>query len=138
MRLAEQLEEFADLARQRLSGAEREFEPEARCPACGAELPYAGASCRACEAAEPADTAPATWTLFRLWRFARPYRRWLALGFVLTLASTAATLVPPYLTMPLMDDVLIPFQNGQPIDVDLVGMYLGGLLRSRLPGRRFD
>jgi ATP-binding cassette subfamily B protein len=25
-------------------------------------------------------------------------------GFLLTLASTAATLVPPYLTMPLMDD----------------------------------
>ena len=26
------------------------------------------------------------------------------------------TLVPPYLTMPLMDKVLIPFQNGKPID----------------------
>jgi ATP-binding cassette subfamily B protein len=24
--------------------------------------------------------------------------------------------VPPYLTMPLMDNVLIPFQNGKPID----------------------
>jgi ATP-binding cassette subfamily B protein len=30
------------------------------------------------------------------------------------LGSTGATLVPPYLTMPLMDDILIPFQNGQP------------------------
>jgi ATP-binding cassette subfamily B protein len=37
-------------------------------------------------------------------------------GFLLTLASTAATLVPPYLTMPLMDNVLIPYQNGVPID----------------------
>ena len=27
-----------------------------------------------------------------------------------------ATLVPPHLTMPLMDEVLIPFQNGQKID----------------------
>jgi hypothetical protein len=26
------------------------------------------------------------------------------------------TLVPPYLTMPLMDKVLIPYQNGKPID----------------------
>ncbi|MGL4462189.1 MAG: ABC transporter ATP-binding protein, partial [Planctomycetia bacterium] len=33
------------------------------------------------------------------------------LGFMLTLAATAAGLVPPYLTMPLLDDVLIPYQN---------------------------
>ena len=46
---------------------------------------------------------------------------------MLTLASTAATLVPPYLTMPLMDNVLIPFQNGKPIDWPLVSRYLGGL-----------
>ncbi len=132
MRRQEQAAEFADLARQRLAGVEREPEAEPRCATCGSALPYAGATCRECEATEVADTAPATWTLFRLWRFARPYRVWLAIGFVLTLASTAATLVPPYLTMPLMDDVLIPFQNGQPIDVRLVGMYLGGLLAAAL------
>ncbi|MFN5810947.1 MAG: ABC transporter, partial [Burkholderiales bacterium] len=54
------------------------------------------------------------------------------MGFCLTLASTAATLVPPYLTMPLMDDVLIPFQNGQHIDTSLVTLYLGGLLGAAL------
>ena len=62
-----------------------------------------------------------------LWRFARPYRWQLFLGFALTLA-TPPTLVPPHLTMPLMDNVLIPFQNGKPIDWPLVSMYLGGLL----------
>jgi ATP-binding cassette subfamily B protein len=72
------------------------------------------------------------WGLFRLWRFAKPYKGQLFLGFVLTLASTAATLVPPYLTMPLMDDVLIPFQNGQQIDIDLVTLYLAGLLGASL------
>ena len=72
------------------------------------------------------------WGLFRLWRFAKPYKWQLFLGFVLTLASTAATLVPPYLTMPLMDDVLIPFQNGQQIDIDLVTLYLAGLLGASL------
>ena len=72
------------------------------------------------------------WGLFRLWRFAKPYKGQLFLGFILTLASTAATLVPPYLTMPLMDDVLIPFQNGQQIDIDLVTMYLAGLLGASL------
>jgi ATP-binding cassette subfamily B protein len=56
----------------------------------------------------------------------------LAAGFVLTLLGTAANLVPPYLTMPLMDNVLIPFQNGQKIDPDLVALYMGGLLGSAL------
>jgi len=73
---------------------------------------------------------PATWALLRLWRFARPYRNALAVGFLLTLASTAAALVAPYLTMPLMDDILIPFQNGVPIDYGLVRIYLGALLGS--------
>jgi ATP-binding cassette subfamily B protein len=56
----------------------------------------------------------------------------LHMGFVLTLMSTAATLVPPYLTMPLMDDVLIPYQNGKPIDPVTVSWYLLGLLGSAL------
>jgi ATP-binding cassette subfamily B protein len=73
-------------------------------------------------------TPPSTWTLLRLWRFARPYSGQLLAGFLLTLAATAATLVPPYLTMPLMDDVLIPYQNGQPIDTTKVAWLLGGLL----------
>ena len=75
---------------------------------------------------------PSTWALLRLWRFAVPYRRQLLIGFTLTLLSTAASLVPPYLTMPLMDKVLIPFQNGIPIDYELVRLYLGGLLVSSL------
>ncbi len=75
---------------------------------------------------------PSTWVLLRLWRFARPYQGQLALGFLLTLASTAATLVPPYLTMPLMDEVLIPFQNGQRIDPGHVAWLLGGLLLAAL------
>ena len=73
-----------------------------------------------------------TWVLLRLWRFAHPYRFQLLLGFVLTLAATAATLVPPYLTIPLMDDILIPFQNGQKIEPRLVYLYLGGLLLAAL------
>jgi ATP-binding cassette subfamily B protein len=96
------------------------------CPKCKAPLPPGEDECPACD--RESVTPPSTWTLFRLWRFARPYRWQLLTGFILTLASTAAQLVPPYLTMPLMDNVLIPFQNGQPIDWPLVLMYLGGLL----------
>ncbi|CAN5712880.1 ABC transporter ATP-binding protein [soil metagenome] len=83
-------------------------------------------------AAGAALPTPSTWVLLRLWRFARPYRGRLALGFTLTLASTAATLVPPYLAIPLMDDVLIPFQNGRQIDPMLVTWLLSGLLASAL------
>ena len=72
------------------------------------------------------------WGLLRLWRFAHPYRHQLLLGLGLTLASTAFTLVPPYMTMPLMDQVLIPFQNGQPIDPWRVALYLSGLLVAAL------
>lgn len=82
-------------------------------------------------AAEPA-TPPSTWVLLRLTRFAGPYRWQLLLGFVLTLAATAASLVPPYLTIPLMDEVLIPYQNGQRIDVGLVWLLLGGLFGAAL------
>jgi ATP-binding cassette subfamily B protein len=73
-----------------------------------------------------------TWALLRLARFAAPYRGALIVGLILTLLSTAATLVPPYLTMPLMDDVLIPFQNGKPIDYDLVAFYLTGVVVAAL------
>ncbi len=84
------------------------------------------------EGVEAAEPPPSTWVLLRLWRFAKPYRHQLLLGLLLTLASTAATLVPPYLTIPLMDDVLIPYQNGQPIDRSMVALLLGGLLGSAL------
>ncbi|RYY77527.1 MAG: ABC transporter ATP-binding protein, partial [Comamonadaceae bacterium] len=103
------------------------------CPRCGAPLPHDGVDaedCPACSTKQP--PAPSTWVLLRLWRFAHPYRLQLLAGFLLTLASTAATLVPPYLTIPLMDRVLIPFQNGQQIDRSLVMLLLAGLLGSAL------
>ena len=77
-------------------------------------------------------TPPSTWVLLRLWRFAKPYQMQLFIGFMMTLASTGATLVPPYLTIPLMDDILIPFQNGQHIDTSKVALYLVGLLAAAL------
>ena len=89
-----------------------------------------GDECPVCSREQHAPLS--TWGLFRLWRFAKPYQWRLLAGFLLTLASTAATLVPPYMTMPLMDEVLIPFQNGKDIDHDLVMLYLGGLFGAAL------
>ncbi|MDB5845312.1 MAG: transporter related protein, partial [Polaromonas sp.] len=102
------------------------------CPECDAPLPPDSDECPAC--AREVHAPPSTWVLLRLWRFARPYRWQLLSGFLLTLASTAATLVPPYLTIPLMDDILIPFQNGQRIEPGKVGLILGGLLGAALLG----
>ncbi|MEN9930138.1 MAG: hypothetical protein RL604_385 [Pseudomonadota bacterium] len=96
------------------------------CPTCWVPLPLDQDECPACSSENL--TPPSTWTLLRLWRFAKPYKGQLFAGFALTLASTAATLVPPYLTMPLMDDILLPYQNGKSIDVNLTLFYLGALL----------
>jgi len=57
----------------------------------------------------------------------RPHAATAILGCVLSLASTALALVPPYLTMPLVDDVLIPRQNGAPVPFARVATYLAAL-----------
>ncbi len=101
-----------------------------RCPSCQAELPDDSEECPVChrELLEPVST----WVLFRLWRFAKPYKMQLLLGFVLTLLSTSALMVPPYLSMPLMDEILIPTQKGTQIDMHDVKIYLSGLLVAAL------
>ena len=100
----------------------------------GAAAPAAAEDDAALPASRQAAAPPSTWVLLRLGRFARPYRKQLIGGFLLTLASTAATLVPPYLTIPLMDDILIPFQNGQQIAFEKVALFLSALLASALAG----
>ena len=103
---------------------------EAICPSCKTPLPPDEDECPIC--ARELHTPPSTWTLFRLWRFAHPYRGQLLSGFLLMLGATAATLVSPYLYMPLMDKVLIPFQNGHRIEAGTVTLYLGGLAAAAL------
>ncbi len=98
------------------------------CPVCQSTIEFPEDDCPVCAENEGSPTS--TLTLFKLWRFAKPYQGQLLLGFVLTLAATAATLVPPYLTMPLMDEVLIPYQNGAHIDPVTVAWYLLGLFGS--------
>jgi ATP-binding cassette subfamily B protein len=113
-----------------LTGQPIVIEPTEPCPKCQFPISADQDECPQCSLT--IDTPPSTWTLFRLWRFAKPYKWQLLAGFLLMLASTAATLVPPYLTIPLMDKVLIPFQNGVPIDSGTVLLLLSGLLGSAL------
>ncbi|KJK23747.1 ABC transporter [Burkholderiaceae bacterium 16] len=129
LRLIDQFHAQCDLSGSGRGGL-AEVDVEAVCPTCKAPLPPDDDQCPQCS--RDLETPPSTWALLRLWRFARPYRFQLLAGFLLTLLSTAATLVPPYLTMPLMDNVLIPYQNGLPIDYSRVKLYLAGLLGAAL------
>ena len=95
------------------------------CHVCQSPILVNQTSCMVCD--PETEIPPSTLTLFKLWRFAKPYKKELLIGFLLTLLSTAATLVPPYISMPLMDDVLIPFQTSHEMNFELAGLYLGGL-----------
>jgi ATP-binding cassette subfamily B protein len=121
-------EAFAKLLEAHVTGQALQKEEDHSCPTCKAPLEPDQEECPVCT--KVVYTPPSTWTLFRLWRFAKPYRWPLGLGFALMLLSTGAHMIPPYLSMPLMDNVLIPYQSGKPVDVMLVTMYMLGLTAS--------
>lgn len=75
----------------------------------------------------PAAGQSATRSLLRLLRFARPWTWTIVLGTLLSVGGIAASLVPPYLTMPLLDNILIPYQSGKAVDFGQVWWYLLGL-----------
>jgi ATP-binding cassette subfamily B protein len=121
-RLAERLED-----RQRGAAPATPAAPAERvaeCETCGAALRAGEQVCRECGVSLK---KPAMRSLVRLLGVARRYWAMGCWGFLLTLASTACGLVPPYLTMPLIDDVLAPFQSGKQATVEHVKYYLMGL-----------
>ena len=120
------VEQFQLFQQSRLTGQPVVQPRSHECPSCKAPLLPDQDECPICT--KVIHTPPSTWTLFRLWQFAKPYRVQLFTGFGLTLLGTAFSLVPPYLTMPLMDEVLIPLERGDKVDPMLVALYLGGLL----------
>lgn len=123
LRLIEKFDKQLEIV---VTGRPLEVEEIVACPTCKALLEPGQEECPICT--RELHTPPSTWTLFRLWRFARPYRWKLLTGFLLMLASTGASLIPPYLTMPLTNDVLLPFTKGRPMNWGLAGWYLGILL----------
>lgn len=119
------IDAFRDQSQFVLTGQKAVQVEQNLCPSCKAVLEPDQEECPVCT--KVIHTPPSTWTLFRLWRFARPYRLSLLLGFTLMLLGTAAHMIPRYLTKPLTDKVLIPYQNGQPVETSLVLTYIGGL-----------
>ena len=94
------------------------------CSLCGAHFEHGRTICPECG---NTTSTPAVRSLFRLIAFAKNHIWMSLLGLFLTLTGTAASLIPPYLTMPLIDDILIPFQNGKQVDSGMVKWYLLGL-----------
>jgi len=94
------------------------------CPDCGASIPAEQSVCPTCV---PTAAPPPTRSLLRLSSFARRRMGTIGAGLALTVAATAVGLIPPYLTMPLLDRVLIPRQTGGELDQRLMMIYLGGL-----------
>ncbi len=99
------------------------------CPSCGARLEPPQTVCEACF---PAAAPPPVRSLWRLGRFARPHAVMIFIGFAITLASIAFGLVQPYLTMLLLNNVLIPRQSGLPVNFDVVPWYLAALFGAAL------
>jgi ATP-binding cassette subfamily B protein len=75
------------------------------CPSCGALLAPDQTTCPECEAAK---AKPPMQALARLIGFAKPRAAVVLFGFILMICSTAADLIPTYLQMPLINDVLNP------------------------------
>jgi ATP-binding cassette subfamily B protein len=76
--------------------------------------------------ASEGDAAPRSWRpLVRVLAFARGHAGMAAIGCLLSVAGTVMALVPPYVTMPLVDNVLIPRQAGRDVPFAHVWWYLG-------------
>ena len=122
------LDQFKEQLQSHVSGKPVVRVEQNVCPSCKAVLEPDQDECPVCT--KVIYTPPSTWTLLRLWRFAHPYRFQLFIGFTLMLLGTAAHMIPRYLTKPLTDEVLIPYQSGQHVDPKLVAFYIGGLFGS--------
>ena len=93
------------------------------CPGCGGIL-KTDELCLTCNPL-PAQKGTSLKMLLRLFEFSKPQMPLIVLGFFLTLFSTLVGLIPPYLVMPLTDDVLIPMQQGKLTEFSPVFYYIG-------------
>ncbi len=75
------------------------------CPSCGVVLAAEQGVCPECQSANGKRAGTSLWRLFEI---AKPWKWQVLLGFLLMVASTNANLIPPYLTRPIINNVLEP------------------------------
>jgi ATP-binding cassette subfamily B protein len=119
------VERFAELRRAQAAGGTVAAAAAAICPSCGEPIPAGSIGCPTCAGA---GVRPSAHSLYRLLMFTRPRAGMIALGVFLAVAATTAGLVPPYLTIPLWDKVLIPYQEHRLASFAAVPWILLGLL----------
>lgn len=109
--------------REALLAGTAEQSQESICPSCGAAMPVDRVKCEACTPKPIGQTHAA---LYRLLPFAKPRLGMVFLGLLLAFGSTAASMIPPMMTRPLVDNVLKPFERGEAVQDGLVTWYLSG------------
>ncbi|MFZ4395724.1 MAG: ABC transporter ATP-binding protein [Kiritimatiellia bacterium] len=97
-----------------------------RCPVCHLHLADGTQVCPAC--------LSKTRVVWRILKYMRPYWSSVVAIWALLIATTLLNLVPPYLTLPLVDKVLMPGGKGgaDAQRITLLGWLVAGLLASQL------
>ncbi len=122
---------FESARQGKLAGEEKLAEPATTvCPSCGAILAADQGTCPDCESAK---SKPPVRSLYRLIGFAKT-RKWsVLLGMALLVAGSYVGLLPTYLTIPLVDKVLLPAEAAKHLTdsqtreyIRLAAMYLLG------------
>ena len=114
--------DFESLRKLGYVEAEAPDESSANCPGCGVPIAPEQTSCPDCA---PVSEARAAKGLLRLLLFAKARAFALTAGLALTIVSTGVSLVPSYLTEPLVDRVLVPRTKDQSVPISLLYWYLG-------------
>ncbi len=122
---------FDRIRRGEQSGGEEEAElPTTVCPSCGAILSADQKNCPDCGSIKDKPVAS---SLFRLTEFARSQKWMVLLGFLLMVASSGTSLIPTYLTGPLIDNVLVPaYTNPGSVPYDRVWLFTLGFVGTSL------
>lgn len=100
------------------------------CPRCGRPIPEDAISCPACRSQKQ--------ILLRTMQLVRPYWRWMVISSLMAALTAAVELAPPYLTMLLIDKVLVPRENAHLfvwLLVALIGIRLFGVTVNIMRGR---
>ena len=104
------------------------LDEDTHCPRCGRPLPEPGGVCRACLRKGQ--------VLVRLLGYVKPHWPKAVLIALSMLAASAVELLPPYLTMLLVDDVLVSGGSARLLAFLVGGMFLAMLVARGLLGLR--